>query len=43
MTIDIKDFPMARYEYMRLKLSDIPEEVTNNYSLATKVKNDGYV
>ena len=47
MTIDIKDFylntPMARYEYMRLKICDIPEEVTKNYNLATKVKNDGYV
>ena len=47
MTIDIKDFylntPMARYEYMRLKLLDIPEEVTKHYNLATKVKNDGYV
>ena len=47
MTIDIKDFylntPMARYEYMCLKLCDIPEEVTKQYNLATKVKNDGYV
>ena len=47
MTIDINDFylntPMARYEYMRLKLCDIPEDVTNHYNLATKVKNDGYV
>ena len=47
MTIDIKDFylntPMARYEYMRLKFCDIPEEVTKHYNLATKVKNDGYV
>ena len=47
MTIDIKDFylntPMARYKYMRLKLCDIPEDVTKHYNLATKVKNDGYV
>ena len=47
MTIDIKDFylntPMERYEYMRLKLCDIPEDVTKHYNLATKVKNDGYV
>ena len=28
---------------MRLKLSDIPEEVTKHYNLETKVKNDGYV
>ena len=47
MTIEIKDFylntPMARYEYMRLKLCDIPEDVTNHYNLETKVKNDRYV
>ena len=47
MTIDIKDFylntPMARYEYMRLKLCDIPEDVARHYNLATKVKIDGYV
>ena len=34
---------MARYKYMRLKLCDIPEDVTKHYNLATKVKNDGYV
>ena len=47
MTIDVKDFylntPMARYEYMRLKLCNINEAVTKHYNLATKVKNDGYV
>ena len=46
MTIDINDFylntPMARYEYMRLKICNIPEDVTKHYNLATKVKNDGY-
>ena len=46
MTIDIKDFylntPMARYEYMRLKLCDIPEDVARHYNLAKKVKSDGY-
>ena len=40
MTIDIKDFylntMMAQYEYMRLKICDIPEEVTKHYNLATK-------
>ena len=47
MTIDKKDFylnnPKARYEYMRLKLCDILEEVIKHYNLATKVKSDGYV
>ena len=47
MTIDIKDFylntPMARYEYMRLKLSDLPEDIVEHYRLAEKVATDGYV
>jgi hypothetical protein len=33
MTIDIKDFylntPMSRYEYMRLKLSNLPNDIVN--------------
>ena len=47
MTIDIKDFylntPMTRYESMRLKICDVPEDVTKHYNLATKVKNNGYI
>ena len=47
MTIYIKYFylntPMARYEYMPLKLCDITEDVTKHYNLATKVKNGGCV
>ena len=47
MTIDIKDFylntPMSRYEYMRLKLSDLPEDFVKEYNLASKVTKDGYV
>ncbi len=35
--IDVKDFswqtPMERAEYMRLKISDIPEEVIQHYNL----------
>jgi hypothetical protein len=34
---DIKDFylntPMKRYEYMRLKITNIPEEVIEYYNL----------
>jgi len=37
MTLDIKDFylntPMARYEYMRLRLADMPEDVIEHYKL----------
>jgi len=47
MTIDIKDFylntPMSRYEYMRLKLSDLPDDIVQHYNLADKVSPDGYV
>ena len=47
MTIDIKDFylntPMKRFEYMRLKLSDLPEDFAQHYNLADKVTKDGYV
>ena len=47
MTIDIKDFylntPMPQYEYMGLKLCNVPEDVALHYNLASKVKSDGYV
>ena len=37
MTMDIKDFylntPMARYEYMRLQLSDMPNDIISHYKL----------
>jgi hypothetical protein len=37
MTMDIKDFylntPMARYEYMRLQLSDMPKDIIAHYKL----------
>ena len=37
MSIDIKNFylatPMERYEYLKLKLCDIPEEIINEYNL----------
>ena len=34
---------MARYENMRLKLCDIPEDVAKHYNLETKVKSNGYI
>jgi hypothetical protein len=37
MTMDNKDFylntPIVRYEYMRLKLSDMPDDVIKHYNL----------
>ena len=47
MTIDIKDFYlmtlMDQYEYMRLKLADLPEDVIQQYTLREKVTKDGYI
>jgi hypothetical protein len=45
--VDIKDFylftPMKRPEYMRLKKTDIPEEIMREYQLQELVTVDGYV
>ncbi len=47
MSIDISKFylntPLPRYEYMNLKLTDIPQEVINEYNLAPKATKEGYV
>jgi hypothetical protein len=45
--LDVKDFylntPMKRYEYMRIKILDIPEEIIKHYKLREIVTEDGYV
>jgi hypothetical protein len=45
--VDIKDFylciPMKRLEYMRLKKTDIPEEIMREYKSQELVTEDGYV
>ena len=49
MTIDISNFylntPMTRYEYVKMRLSDIPDEVIQEYKLheSGKVTADGFV
>ena len=47
MTINIKYFylstPMPRFEYMHLKLTDIPNDFMQQYNLASKATIDGYV
>ena len=47
MSIDIKDFylntPMARPEYMRLKIDNILDHVIEHYNLREKATKDGYV
>ncbi len=34
---------MSRPEYMRLKITDIPQEVIDHYKLAALVSQEGYV
>ena len=45
--IDIKDLylntPMPRYEYMRLKLSDLSDDVIRHYNLENIVTKYGYI
>ncbi len=47
MMIDLSNFypktPMARREYMRLKITDIPEEIIKQYKLRDIVLPDKYV
>jgi hypothetical protein len=46
MSLDISNFyletPMERYEYMRMRMADMPEEIIQQYNLREKEK-DGYV
>ena len=46
-TADIRDFnlmkPIKSKEYIRLKLSGMPEDVVEHYSLKTKATKDGYI
>ena len=45
--MDIKNFylntPMAQKEYLRLKISDMPEDVIEQYGLREKATADGFV
>ena len=47
MSIDIKNFylntQMPRYEYMRLKLSDLPNYVIHHYNMENIVTKDSYI
>ncbi len=47
MMMDIKDFylntPMSRYKYMRLKLSDMPDNVIKHYNLQSIATIDRFV
>ena len=45
--LDVKDFylntPMKRYEYMQIKITDIPNEIIEHYKLCEITTTDGYV
>ena len=47
MTLDVKNFylntPMGRYEYVRIRIEDIPDEIIEEYGLREKVADDGHV
>jgi hypothetical protein len=47
MTVDMKNFyittPMVRHEYMRMKMSDIPDKIIAQYKLSEKADSDGNV
>ncbi len=47
MTMDIKDFylntPMARYEYMQLRIANMPEDVIAHYKLTDIATHNGYI
>ncbi len=47
MTLDISNsylnLLLARPEYIRIKISDIPEEIINEYNLSNKVTESGHV
>ena len=47
MTMDISNFylmtPLSRSEYIRIKLTDIPEEIIREYNLKEKATKDGSV
>ena len=46
MNLDINEFylmiPMERYEYMRLKVAELPGDLIKQYNLRDRVTKDGY-
>ena len=47
MTLGIKNFylntPLARYEYLRLKFNNFPDDVIEEYNSKKKITTDGFV
>jgi hypothetical protein len=47
MSLDIKNFylnmPMSRYEYVHIKIDNVPKEIRKQYNLREKVDSKGHV
>ncbi len=47
MSLDIENFyfntPMLRYEYVHIRINDVPEEIIKQYNLHEKINSEGYV
>jgi hypothetical protein len=47
MSLDVKNFyfntEMTRYEYVRIKIDDVPGEIIKQYNLREKMDKDGYL
>ena len=47
MSLDIKNFYlntlMLRYEYVRIRINNVPEEIIKQYNLHEKIDSEGYV
>jgi hypothetical protein len=45
MSLDVKNFylntQMTRYEYVRIKINDVPGEIIKQYNLREKMDKDG--
>ena len=47
MSLDIENFylnmPMSRYEYIRIRIDNVPKEIIKQYNLHEKIDSEGYV
>jgi hypothetical protein len=47
MSLDIKKIylntPMSRYEYVHIRINDVPKEIIKQYNLHEKIDSEGYV
>ena len=47
MTMNLKEFylnmPLKRFEYIKLRMSDVPKEIQKEYNLQEKATADGHI